>query len=644
MRTLYFFDKQNKLKGTCPEPSALLHTEHEYLLKGSFLDGEGAASLYNDLSCGDRLGFTDIDNRFRLFELDVLEWTEPDSTCTFSATDLAVRELMDIVIQDVRPTAKQAGAAFTHFMSGTAWKLGSAVTTGQHSFRIYYESAWSALQKLRSRYSVEFVAYYEFDRNRITGRRVDLLSRLGAQRGRVFDLDRDLSRIELQEETKNIKTALYGRGKGVEIENESGEGTDVAYGRRLNFADIEWKKANGDPCDKPLGQEWIGDDDALAVWGRDGAHRFDVAIFEDITDPDVLMLATWERLQQVKTPIVTISASVLDMEALWGYAHDAVRLGDDAILRLEKWGADIAARVVELERDYIHPEQTKLVIGDSRLSSSSLLSSLKSSIDGMSSRADVWDRAGAFGENGNLPTDYLQGAIDVLNNRLLSTLSNWYTDPTDGSIMFVAADESSAMRLSGAGWQIADGKISEVWQWRTAGTGTGLVADTITAGVLQASLVKILGTDRFFWDASNIHIIDPANPDREIRIGLYDGQQYGIGYTNDGGASWQNAIGFDGVSFSMSSIPAAYKLEIIATRGVMLSHSVPSTQLMARVYCGSEDITEKTPAARFAWVRISNDSAADDIWNRNHRGMKVVTVTTEDVRVQASFRCDLLAG
>ena len=91
----------------------------------------------------------------------------------------------------------------------------------------------------------------------------------------------------------------------------------------------------------------------------------------------------------------------------------------------------------------------------------------------------------------------------------------------------------------------------------------------------------------------------------------------------------------------MSSIPAAYKLEIIATRGVMLSPSVPSTQLMARLYCGSEDVTEKTPAARFVWTRISSDRVADDIWNLNHRGMKIVTVTTEDVKMQASFRCDL---
>jgi hypothetical protein len=91
----------------------------------------------------------------------------------------------------------------------------------------------------------------------------------------------------------------------------------------------------------------------------------------------------------------------------------------------------------------------------------------------------------------------------------------------------------------------------------------------------------------------------------------------------------------------MSSIPAVYKLDIIATRGVMLSPSVPSTQLMVRVYCGSEDVTEQTASSRFVWTRISNDATADAIWNLNHYGMKNITITTGDVMVQASFRCDL---
>ena len=59
-------------------------------------------------------------------------------------------------------------------------------------------------------------------------------------------------------------------------------------------------------------------------------------------------------------------------------------------------------------------------------------------------------------------------------------------------------------------------------------------------------MVKILGTERFVWNGDNIYISDPDNPENQIRMGLYDGVNYGIGYTNDGGSTWQNAIGFYG--------------------------------------------------------------------------------------------------
>lgn len=54
--------------------------------------------------------------------------------------------------------------------------------------------------------------------------------------------------------------------------------------------------------------------------------------------------------------------------------------------------------------------------------------------------------------------------------------------------------------------------------------------------------------------SSNIYIINPNSTDQQIRIGRYDGTNYGIAFTTDGGATWQNAIGFDGVHFSVQEI------------------------------------------------------------------------------------------
>lgn len=131
-------------------------------------------------------------------------------------------------------------------------------------------------------------------------------------------------------------------------------------------------------------------------------------------------------------------------------------------------------------------------------------------------------------------------------------MSNWYT-MDDGSIIFESQDGTSAMKLTGQGFMIANGKIRDgVWNWRTFGTGEGFTADLITTGALRAGMVTILGTEQFYWDANNLYIFDVADTTggTYIAIGQYDGTNYGIGYTQDGGETFQTAIGFDGVKLS----------------------------------------------------------------------------------------------
>src|SRR5699024_8396605 len=81
-----------------------------------------------------------------------------------------------------------------------------------------------------------------------------------------------------------------------------------------------------------------------------------------------------------------------------------------------------------------------------------------------------------------------------------------------------------------------NGPYSDAWTLET-----GIVANYITSGVLQASLVRILGNSNFYWDAANIVATNPNNQNQQIRFGLYDGTHYGIGFTTNGGKTWQSA-------------------------------------------------------------------------------------------------------
>ena len=171
---------------------------------------------------------------------------------------------------------------------------------------------------------------------------------------------------------------------------------------------------------------------------------------------------------------------------------DPVQYGESVLVRMDRQlngqtvRTDIRASVVSVVRDYVQPEETRITIGNAVVTAGSMIRQLTQTVDNYESRAAVWDRANAFD---------LQGVMDVMNNQITSTAGHWYTDPDTGALMFESTDGLKAMRLNGAGWQIATrASTSDSWTWRTAATGAGIVADMITTGILNAGLVTVGGT------------------------------------------------------------------------------------------------------------------------------------------------------
>lgn len=440
------------------------------------------------LIAGDSIGFRCVDGRFRLFEITQRDLVEPDGVWEIHATDKAVRELMDDAVEDVRSIGSSIRDYAGRIIQNTRFVLGTVSSTATAVTNAYYESAWSALDKAQTAFDVNVIPYYTFSNGLVSGRHVDIVDYMGEDRGRIFELGDDMSGIRVAYDDSNIKTALYGRGKGVEIEGE--EDDMVSYGRRLTFADVTWSTDVDDPVDKPQGQEWVGDPDALEAFGRDGRHRFGFAVFEDETDPEKLLQLTWEQLQKQKEPAISISASVVDTERMMNRAHEAVRLGDPVLVSIPRRQIFIHANVTAIVRDYIKPEATQLTIANAQAaewgaSAGRIMSRVQEQLANYSSKAAVWDRSNAFD---------IDGVMDVMNNQIISTSGNWYTDPDTGAIMLVSSDGTKAMRLTGAGWQIADGKTGDAWNWRTAATGSGIVADEITSGTINTNLLNVTGS------------------------------------------------------------------------------------------------------------------------------------------------------
>ena len=224
----------------------------------------------------------------------------------------------------------------------------------------------------------------------------------------------------------------------------------------------------------------------------------------------------------------------------------------------EEIGVSAWGFVESVNKCYDQPWKTDIKVSVKRSevtgqSFTDILASIAATAEEVRGKSDVYDRSRVISNAKTLSADALQGIINADLLSLQSVTSNWATD-SRGNIVFNSHDESSAMMLTGRGFMIANKKsLDGEWLWRTAGTGDGFTADVINAGVLNAGLVQILGTDQFYWDADNIYIYDTSEPLNQIRIGRYNGIDYGIGYTKDGGATWLNAIGFNGVNFTAIS-------------------------------------------------------------------------------------------
>lgn len=109
----------------------------------------------------------------------------------------------------------------------------------------------------------------------------------------------------------------------------------------------------------------------------------------------------------------------------------------------------------------------------------SIMTRISALADLVNQKNTLYERAGAINANGSIYIDRLNGAIDVLKNKLSSVVSNWYTDDS-GALIFENVMGTSAMMLTGDGFMIANGKTPDGtdWNWRTKPTIGSRRSDT----------------------------------------------------------------------------------------------------------------------------------------------------------------------
>ncbi len=477
----------------------------------------------------------------------ILTAKDEDDLLSFESINFAVDELDNFIIKDIRPKNRSFSYVINQLLSdsGCDWVLGVCEPIKTVSSTFYYTSIREALKALQE-LGAEFTFSIEITGNKITKKIINCYNQIGKITNKRFEYGEEVLKIVHQQDRTNIVTALIGRGKGEEV--------GAGYGRRLEFSDVEWKKSNGKPLDKPKGQNWIEYPEMTKEYGIPSngkmLPRKTVVIFDDVEDASELLQKTYDQLAYYCRPLVQFSTEILGSDSI----------GNTVSIHRGDRNYHYQTRVFKVVTDYVNG-RVQASLGDN-LSGNSLnrqLSQVQSNISDLDSNKMTWydsteigkyqdDIMRGAGANGG--SIYMVNGIEAGVSQSRETYEQVFMDGPkiqDSQYFMIQNNAGISFKQCKKGqWttiqDVHNGKSNTAWTL----DGT-FNANFINAGVLQG--VKIRSVDNDFiieLDQGKIRFIK--------RNGSSENEMFAFAPTyTDGQLQGINAIQNQGYSFALSS-------------------------------------------------------------------------------------------
>lgn len=327
----------------------------------------------------------------------ILTETQEDDQVSYTAVESAYDELGSYsYIKDMRPQNRTAKEMLQQILSATRFSVGYVADTGTQTTNFYYTTVLASLQSVVNLFNLEITFDVVFDPidNQVKRRLVNLYQQQGARTGRRFEYGDKLLSVTREQSSDELVTALVGRGSSVQV-SEGTDGSPDGYSHKITFADVVWKKSAGNPLDKPAGQEYLEDPSATAVYGfSDGKPRIGFVEFDKIDDKNLLIKATYDKLQELKRPKVSFKASVTDVGNL--------SLGDTVAIIRHDLKIEYSTRVYKVTHDLLNRQNNTVELGDD-FQAASITSTISAVQDTVQSAKDYSQSAlqSANGKNTN---------------------------------------------------------------------------------------------------------------------------------------------------------------------------------------------------------------------------------------------------
>ena len=488
---LFLFNNDEKLIGTV---SPLEGIQNEEINKIQTIE---CTVVYSELiEKASYIGHKDYsDNRiFHLYKIDHVTKTSTTDVKIVGVHTFFDDMESDGYVKDFRPTNRELVGVLTTILDGSRWQLGTVNIQRRYTGNFYYVTRKEAISKLIEATQIEIKPRLEFSRGKITGRYLDVFTRLGARNGKVFVHGRDLLTVSEKKSQGAIYTAVVGRGKGEETDTGG-------YGRRISFKDVEWRRTSGQPVDKPVGQEYVEIPAMTELYGfeKGTKPRIKIVEFQDETDKEKLLRLSYEWLEKNSRMQVEYSAKVLNVGNL--------ELGDTVGIFNPKLAIKYETRVFKVKRNLVDNKLTEFGIGD-KITTSPFSRTIELAKEMKNFQDDT--------------VYWLDKIRERLSDKLINEdgynydlkADNEYKVPAGYYSFDKPIDQNPTKVVYMGAGKIAianSKKPTGEWNWKTFLDGTGATLDLINTGVLRAGRIQSAdGSSYWDLDTGEFHLQQSA--------------------------------------------------------------------------------------------------------------------------------------
>lgn len=283
--------------------------------------------------------------KYKLFQIMQIEESHEDVIYITVYCESAGLELINKVFRATKIASADQKKFLTTVLSDTGWNVGMVDATNEeaHAFDLEDSTVYATLQNNIGKFGVELEFRVEINGGRISQKFVDTYASRGKITGKRFTFGKDIEKLTRKVDTTSLFTALVGKGKD-----------------NLKFSDIT---VNG--IDKPLGQDFVADQEAFNRYNNNGYHIMGIYEF-DTNSPEELLRATYKQLQKCKEPKVEYEIEVAMLGELLGEDWNGVEIGDTVAITDTAFNPPITlmARVSKLETSFTNPQGDKCTLAN----------------------------------------------------------------------------------------------------------------------------------------------------------------------------------------------------------------------------------------------------------------------------------------